>query len=272
MELSNWAPEHSDALRELIAKGMSLFGSRASHQFTIQYVLLSQCRARARPAPEAGGRTIARQPSMPTKPVDLHDIAEPRPSRFQGGLRFPGRRRCSKRSSRSSCAALAIEPRHLSLIELERGDCRYPYGGDEEGEAITFCGHPRRPGSSYCTPAFSSEPRSGRAADCSEHRFAAGGGGGMKNAAVTLRGRQAETAAAPPSDRSSACADRTSAGGLRPPGRIVRIAARGDIGRINRIGLQPNRAAGRNRIPLFSRSPSDAESQTPKAVQSRQGT
>ena len=49
---------------------------------------------------------------------------------------------------------VAIEPRHLSLIELERGDCRYPYGGDEEGEAITFCGHPRRPGSSYCAPHF----------------------------------------------------------------------------------------------------------------------
>jgi GcrA cell cycle regulator len=47
-----------------------------------------------------------------------------------------------------------IEPRHLSLVELERGDCRYPYGGDSEGEAITFCGHPRRPGSSYCTPHF----------------------------------------------------------------------------------------------------------------------
>ena len=39
-------------------------------------------------------------------------------------------------------------------MELERGDCRYPYGGDEEGEAITFCGHPRRKGSSYCTPHF----------------------------------------------------------------------------------------------------------------------
>jgi hypothetical protein len=45
-------------------------------------------------------------------------------------------------------------PRHLSLIELERGDCHYPYGGDEEGEAITFCGHPRQPGSSYCAPHF----------------------------------------------------------------------------------------------------------------------
>ena len=28
-----------------------------------------------------------------------------------------------------------IEPRHLSLMELEAGDCRYPYGGDVEGEA-----------------------------------------------------------------------------------------------------------------------------------------
>jgi GcrA cell cycle regulator len=40
------------------------------------------------------------------------------------------------------------------LVDLERGDCRYPYGGDEEGEAITFCGRPRREGSSYCAPHF----------------------------------------------------------------------------------------------------------------------
>ena len=29
------------------------------------------------------------------------------------------------------------DPRHLSLLQLEPGDCRYPYGGDAEGEAIT---------------------------------------------------------------------------------------------------------------------------------------
>jgi GcrA cell cycle regulator len=46
------------------------------------------------------------------------------------------------------------EPRRLSLLDLGRGDCRYPYGGDEEGEAISFCGHPRQRGSSYCTPHF----------------------------------------------------------------------------------------------------------------------
>jgi GcrA cell cycle regulator len=41
-----------------------------------------------------------------------------------------------------------------SLIELKPGDCRYPYGGDKDSEPIVFCGHPRRDGSSYCTPHF----------------------------------------------------------------------------------------------------------------------
>ncbi len=39
-----------------------------------------------------------------------------------------------------------IVPRNISLIELENGDCRYPYGD----EIITFCGHPQQEGSSYC--------------------------------------------------------------------------------------------------------------------------
>jgi GcrA cell cycle regulator len=47
-----------------------------------------------------------------------------------------------------------INSRHLSMLDLEPGDCRYPYGGNEEGEAITFCGHPRRQGTSYCGAHF----------------------------------------------------------------------------------------------------------------------
>jgi GcrA cell cycle regulator len=49
---------------------------------------------------------------------------------------------------------VAITPRHLALVDLEADDCRYPYGGDAEGEPITFCGHPRRDGSSYCPSHF----------------------------------------------------------------------------------------------------------------------
>lgn len=49
-----------------------------------------------------------------------------------------------------------IVPRHLSLIDLEPSDCRYPYGDDQ----ITFCGHPKHVGSAYCLPhhALCSQP------------------------------------------------------------------------------------------------------------------
>jgi GcrA cell cycle regulator len=41
-----------------------------------------------------------------------------------------------------------IEPRHLSMTELEPWDCRYPFGDDPA--TMTFCGHPKLKGSSYC--------------------------------------------------------------------------------------------------------------------------
>jgi GcrA cell cycle regulator len=59
-----------------------------------------------------------------------------------------------ERTETTELRCVEIEPRRLSLVELESGDCRYPYGGDEEGEAITFCGHPQRAASSYCTAHF----------------------------------------------------------------------------------------------------------------------
>lgn len=43
-----------------------------------------------------------------------------------------------------------IEPRHLTLVDLEPGDCRYPFG---EGP-FTFCGHPAAAGRSYCVAHF----------------------------------------------------------------------------------------------------------------------
>jgi len=39
-----------------------------------------------------------------------------------------------------------IVPRHLTLMDLETGDCRYPYGDD----TLTFCGHPVQGESSWC--------------------------------------------------------------------------------------------------------------------------
>jgi hypothetical protein len=62
--------------------------------------------------------------------------------------------RTFERTETAKLRCVEVEPRHLPLVDLEPTDCRYPYGGDEEGEAITFCGHPRREGSSYCAPHF----------------------------------------------------------------------------------------------------------------------
>jgi GcrA cell cycle regulator len=39
-----------------------------------------------------------------------------------------------------------VVPLNLSIAELERGQCRYPYG---DGPFV-FCGHPVHEGSSYC--------------------------------------------------------------------------------------------------------------------------
>ena len=111
MEPMNWAPEHSDALRQHLARGLS-FSETAkaiNSKFNTSY---------SRNA--ALGRA---------RRMGLTGDDRPKPS-------------------------LSAKPASPQSIELEHGDCRYPYGGDEEGEAITFCGHPRRPGSSYCTPHF----------------------------------------------------------------------------------------------------------------------
>ena len=153
MELSNWAPEHSDALREFVAKGLSYSeaAQAINSRFNTSY---SRSAALGRARRLGLAADDRRQPSMPIKPADLREIGEARVSDFKrSALPWPTAP-VFKEIKPVKLRCVAIEPRHLSLIELERGDCRYPYGGDEEGEAITFCGHPRRLGSSYCTPHF----------------------------------------------------------------------------------------------------------------------
>jgi GcrA cell cycle regulator len=56
----------------------------------------------------------------------------------------------SRTSDMPSLRCVEIEPRHLTLLDLASGDCRYPYGGDFEGEPITFCGHPAQTDKPYC--------------------------------------------------------------------------------------------------------------------------
>lgn len=148
---STWEEAHSSALREYLDKGMSFaeiaralnarFGTAFSRNAAIGRARRMGLSVPERPRP-------AGVLSAPKKP-DARRIRELRARKLAKAEIVP------KLSTHERAAALqlrcvAITPRHLALIELEEGDCRYPYGGDTDGEPITFCGHPRHGESSYC--------------------------------------------------------------------------------------------------------------------------
>lgn len=146
----NWASEHCSALRECLAKGMShaeaadtinvRFGTAYSRNATIGRAKRMGLAALDRP------KRLSRAPQQPNAP-------QPRKSGERAAELKP-EPAAAERPHRVKLRCVQIMPRHLSLIELEPGDCRYPYGGDTEGDAITFCGHPQREGSSYCLGHF----------------------------------------------------------------------------------------------------------------------
>jgi GcrA cell cycle regulator len=120
-----------------------------------------------------------------------------------------------------------IDPRHLSLLDLEPGDCRYPYGGDEEGEAITFCGHPRRQGTSYCvahfhlgrTPHWNGPPAPSHSGLWRRHEMGT-------DTDIGNHDLPDEAAGAPPPHRASASADPTGAHPFDATGRTDCTIAR----------------------------------------------
>jgi GcrA cell cycle regulator len=151
MESTNWAPAHSDALRKYFALGMSYaeIARAINAEFNTSY---SRCAAIGRG--KRLGLGAINRPGEATEVV---------PKAQSSNLRKLGKRLDAMSKwlvpvfesvEMPKLRCVEIDPRRLSLLELEAGDCRYPYGGDEEGEAITFCGHPRRKNSSYCTAHF----------------------------------------------------------------------------------------------------------------------
>jgi GcrA cell cycle regulator len=151
MQSTNWAPEHCQALRENLANGMSYseiaqainakFNTTYSRSATIGRARRLGLVSAARPGEPS------RLPPKP-KPSGSRKLRERHAS--MSGWIVP----VFAREETVELRCVETDPRHLSLPELEPGDCRYPYGGDAEGEAITFCGQPCREDSSYCAPHF----------------------------------------------------------------------------------------------------------------------
>jgi GcrA cell cycle regulator len=151
MQSTDWTEEHSKALQEFLESGMSY--SRIADAINARFKTAYSRNA-------ALGRAKRMGLAGPDRPEDrpkltlsaeaprLHKLRE----RFASESRRPMPIFESVEPVKLRC--VEIDPRHLSLLDLEPNDCRYPYGGDEEGEAITFCGHPRRQSTSYCAAHF----------------------------------------------------------------------------------------------------------------------
>jgi GcrA cell cycle regulator len=155
MQPSIWTPEHCQALRDYRARGLSYGESarRLNARFGSTYTrnaALGRGMRMGLSGPERPGKRAMRsakvelpkrkRAAVPKRPRQREAAAQPAPALGRSG------------SLKLRC--VGITPRLISLIELGSDDCRYPYGGDKDGEAITFCGHPRVPGSSYCPPHF----------------------------------------------------------------------------------------------------------------------
>ena len=158
METANWPPEHSAALRDLRARGMSYadITRTINARFKTSYsrnATLGRAQRLGLGTPVEGGPPrreripeLLEVQSGPNRQPEVGAAARANlfhvPKPFVSNKKMPPLR------------CVEITPRHCAVTELEADNCRYPYGGDAEGEPITFCGHPRRPGSSYCTPHF----------------------------------------------------------------------------------------------------------------------
>lgn len=154
MESAGWPSSHCEALKEFVTRGMSYrdavaalnarFGTAYSRDAAIGRARRLGLGEQERPEapPVQAGEQLRRL----SERVRTADEFRPR--------EFFRRRPVFERVERVQLRCIEVVPRHLALIELRRGDCRFPYGGDLDGEAITFCGRPRREGSSYCAPHF----------------------------------------------------------------------------------------------------------------------
>ena len=164
MQSSSWAPEHSEALREQVVRGRSYgeavdainakFGTAYTRAAAIGRGKRMGLVAPTRPdnpsmlVPRAPQRRSKLKPSKVRKRPEAYGAGAPSLRADQVDAAAPADQLREPVKLRS----VGISPRLVPLLELEGGECRYPYGGDKEGEAISFCGHPCFRGSSYCAP------------------------------------------------------------------------------------------------------------------------
>jgi GcrA cell cycle regulator len=149
---TDWAQPHCDALREYLAKGMShAEAARAiNEKFGTAYTRNAAIGRAKRMGLSGSGRGRTENGRSPPRSI----VPRLRERHARQATESKRPTPVSRRAERINLRCVQIVPRHLSVLDLEAGDCRYPYGGDDEGEPISFCGHPQHEGSSYCIGHF----------------------------------------------------------------------------------------------------------------------
>jgi GcrA cell cycle regulator len=167
-------PKHSEALREQIVRGRS-YGEAVDAINTKFATAYTRAAALGR-----GKRTGLVTPARPDNPSMLvprgpQRLRRLKPKRLKRSAEVSAAMlKCGTDEAGSPAPAaehpepaklrcVGIRPRLVSLVELEADDCRYPYGGDREGEPISFCGHAcfSRVQLLRARPAFSSDAGAG---------------------------------------------------------------------------------------------------------------
>jgi GcrA cell cycle regulator len=126
-----WADEHSSALLAFLADGMSFSQSASAlnEKFSTSYSRNAACGKAFRLNFKVPKRAKAVRTPRKRDRERIIPAIKPKPRIEEIQIR---------------CAE--IEPRHITLDQLERDDCRYPFG---EGP-FTFCGRQIEEGRSYC--------------------------------------------------------------------------------------------------------------------------
>lgn len=146
MKHIGWTPEHDAELRACMARGLSF--REAGVVLTELFGIV-----RHRNACTGRGKRIG-----VTSTLTRGDGArKDRPTRKRAAPRIATAKRIQVKGARPSAPpafdihslrCVPVEPLHLSLLDLEPGQCRYPFGDGP----FTFCGHPQLDGRPYCGP------------------------------------------------------------------------------------------------------------------------
>jgi GcrA cell cycle regulator len=154
--ITSWTVERIDALRQLYADGWSASQVAAKLGGTSRNAVIGKISRLGLISPKLkrydsyGGNMDGRKAGMVEREL------KPRKAR-QSVIRIvPANGNSAKmrvfssaKTEMSPLRCVEIEPRHIHLMDLEDGDCRYPYGDNP----FTFCGHPTATGS-YCQLHF----------------------------------------------------------------------------------------------------------------------